>query len=469
MSSRHCLFFLLFLPFHTLRSTFYMTNTDFSKSPMSNLLSAAVTLLALSHSGFVDAMRIPSRDPSSSLSERRFPIKRSPRVIPCTGTMRIDENTIQCSAGLYPSADGACEHTFADPPPSWGSSAHFWMHFQFTGRRCIACQDPYAITCTSSGAVTCKSGIAPKDGFCLTSWDCNGAPPRYLAPDNSSCYPCPGQNATSCDRTGASTGCSYGVPDNGACVAVKCPTSSVNTDGNGCCSDPYAITCNSGGSLSCKYGSPSDGNCPKPADCSGSPARHPSKDKLSCLDCPTNSTSCDDQGQATKCNYGAVTAGQCKEAICPNGPVSNDGGSCCTNFTTSCQNANMSLTCQSGYKVNGTVNGTIPCQGPYSSRYGRETYKYGDAGRWMVAYLDRSSVETCAIQAYQRNLTFMWTAYTGRGQCVFYHTEDFNVGQEDWGAQHWYDFGKFGTCAETTQNWPVGREHASECEDLLMI
>ncbi|SGY60481.1 BQ5605_C007g04439 [Microbotryum silenes-dioicae] len=438
---------------------------------MSSLLSVAVTLLAVSQSAFVDAMRIPPQAPSSSLFARDFPIKRSPRVIPCTGTMRIDENIIQCPAGLYPSADGRCEQSFADTSTMWRTLAHAGILFQSTGRRCIACQDPYAITCTSSEAVTCKSGIAPKDGYCLTSWDCNGAPPRYLAPDNVSCYPCPSQNATSCDRNGGSTGCSYGVPENGACVAVKCPTSSVITDGNGCCPDPYAITCNSGGSLSCKYGTPSDGRCPKPADCSGSPPRYPSKDSesgLSCLDCPTNSTSCDDQGQATACSYGDVSGGQCKEVMCPTGPVSVHGSSCCSNFTLTCEDTNNSLICDKGYKVSGTMNGTIACQGPYSSRYGRGTFMYG-ARPSPFNFWPRTSVETCAIEARRRNTTYMWTANTGRGQCLFIPIDGFAVDVKSWTNKRWYDFGIFGTCDETTRDWSVGSEHAGECEDLLLI
>ncbi|SCV71389.1 BQ2448_2977 [Microbotryum intermedium] len=330
----------------------------------SRLLSVAVTVLTHRQSGFVDAMRIPARDPSSSLSAHDvpIPIKRSFRVIPCTGTMRINEDTIQCLAGLYPSAD---------------DSSHVGVPIRSIGRRCIACQDPNAITCTSSGAVTCKSGIAPKNGFCLASWDCDGAPPRYLAPDNVSCYPCSGKNATPAHQRLIP----MGGPEVGTCVAVKCSTSSVNTEGKGCCPDPYAITCNSGGSHTCKYLPPSNGKCPGPVDCSGSPPRYPSKDsecpliflgRRSCLDCPVNATSCDVQGNATACSYGVVTGGKCKMKDCPKDRVSSLRKACCPKFALTCKDEQTTLTCEKGCKIDDVVNGTTPFRGPYASHYGRQ-------------------------------------------------------------------------------------------------
>ncbi|SCV71387.1 BQ2448_2975 [Microbotryum intermedium] len=404
---------------------------------MSRLLFAfAISVLALSasRSAFVDAMRIPARDPSSSLSACDIPIKGS--------------------------------------------------------RRCIACQDPNAITCTSSGAVTCKSGIAPKNGFCLASWDCDGAPPRYLAPDNVSCYPCSGKNATPAHQRLIP----MGGPEVGTCVAVKCSTSSVNTEGKGCCPDPYAITCNSGGSHTCKYLPPSNGKCPGPVDCSGSPPRYPSKDsecpliflgRRSCLDCPVNATSCDVQGNATACSYGVVTGGKCKMKDCPKDRVSSLRKACCPKFALTCKDEQTTLTCEKGCKIDDVVNGTTPFRGPYMSRYGGESPhrrpsaelcgKFNFVPYHRVVYrqgLYRASLEECAERAHELTETaWMWTSKLERDtmQCLLVRDRGAFAGTVYPGAPALYDFGTFGTCADTTKHWsPQGTSHRRICKDVLL-
>ncbi|SCZ88793.1 BZ3500_MvSof-1268-A1-R1_Chr2-1g04641 [Microbotryum saponariae] len=374
----------------------------------------------------------------------------------CASGFVLNGKCQSCAEGMYPSPDSD---------------------------QCAHCLDGFASTCDPSGSLTCKNGQPVQDGgWCRDFGDCSGFPPRYLAPGSNpkdtDCLACP-TNSTSCNSQGQATGCSYGMLDNGRCIVkVNCPNSAINNDGTACCQDALARSCDSSGSLTCRYGAPVSGICPTPVECGASaPSGYSLPNNGTCYPCPVNATTCDNNVRATACTYGAVDAnGFCTPPSCNGTALNTQGTDCCVDpFATACYGTKLSISCVQGYEPGGIMNGTVLCQGPFSSYYGsgQGRYTLGGSDPSFPLY-NAQTLRDCAIAAYHQkpgDSVFLWqpthkycfwTYKAGLNLVPIQNTDTIHVDG--------FDFGTFGTCADTTRSWFVGSQHAGVdgCQDVLM-
>ncbi|SGY23076.1 BQ5605_C019g08892 [Microbotryum silenes-dioicae] len=411
-------------------------------------------------------------------------------VLVCASGFVLNGKCQPCAEGMYPSPDSAYTLQTLSLLGTIGltgripsSSSSLPLFRRLSGDQCAHCLDGFASTCDPSGSLTCKNGQPVQDGgWCRDFGDCSGFPPRYLAPGSNpkdtNCLACP-TNSTSCNSQGQATGCSYGMLDNGSCIVkVNCPNSAVNNDGTACCQDALARSCDSSGSLTCRYGTPVSGLCPTPVECGAStPSGYSLPNNGTCYPCPVNATACDNNVRATACQHGLVDAnGFCTPPSCNGTALNTQGTDCCVDpFATACYGTKLSISCVQGYESGGIVNGTVPCQGPFSSYYGsgQGRYTLGGSDPSFPLY-NPQTLRDCAIAAYHQkpgDSIFLWqpthkycfwTYKAGIHLVPIQNTDTIHVDG--------FDFGTFGTCADTTRSWSVGSQHAGldGCEDVLM-
>ncbi|ORY89092.1 hypothetical protein BCR35DRAFT_192351 [Leucosporidium creatinivorum] len=260
-------------------------------------------------------------------------------------TCTADE-ALTCTNGfLY---DGACVD--ACPSKYFGDTAT---------NACVVCSNSGAIRCAATTIDTaCGTNDFGETTYldssittCVKASDCPSG--TYPESFSSTCTPCPGSGAASCDATGVTLSCSTGFLSGTDCLS-ECPSGYHGDEEEHACKPcrDGVLTCDADGELSCTktskgvetYLDSAAAQCVESSACPE--GTYPEDDSFTCTTCTGfGAATCDLTGKTTSCSIGYLWEGSCLES-CGGTTYAATASTCaaCADGTVTCD-ADKSLSC----------------------------------------------------------------------------------------------------------------------------